>query len=51
MKLETKLKKEAKAAREIQKLLVQLRLERTGSTRTTWADAYDAHYQDATASS
>ena len=50
-KLETKLKKEAKAAREIQKLLIQLGLERAGSTRTTWAAAHDAYYQDATASS
>ena len=47
-KLKSQLKKEATAAREIQKLLVALRLERAGSTRTTWADAHDAYYQDAT---
>ena len=50
-KLETKLKKEATAALEIQKLLIRLGLERAGSTRTTWAAAHDAYYQDATASS
>ena len=50
-KLKSQLKKEATAASEIQKLLIQLRLERTGYTRTTWADAHDAYYQDATDSS
>ena len=47
-KLKSQLKKEATAASEIQKLLVALRLLRAGSTRTTWADAHDAYYQDAT---
>ena len=47
-KLETKLKKEATAASEIQKLLIQLGLERAGYTRATWAAAYDARYHPAT---
>ena len=47
-KLKSQLKKEATAAREIQKLLVALRLERAGSTRATWAAAYDARYPPAT---
>ena len=47
-KLETKLKNEATAALEIQKLLVALGIERAGYTRTTWAAAYDARYPPAT---
>ena len=47
-KLETKLKNEATAALEIQKLLVALGIERAGYTRATWAAAYDARYHPAT---
>jgi hypothetical protein len=46
--LKSKLTKEAKAAREIQKLLVALGIERAGYTRATWAAAYDARYHPAT---
>ena len=47
-KRKSQLTKEATAASEIQKLLVALRLERAGSTRATWAAAYDARYPPAT---
>ena len=47
-KRKSQLTKEATAASEIQKLLLALRLERAGSTRATWAAAYDARYPPAT---
>ena len=50
-KLETKLKNEATAALEIQKLLVALGIDPralSGYTRTTWAAAYDARSPPAT---
>ena len=46
--LKRKVTKEATAAREIQKLLVALGIERAGYTRTTWAAAYDARWPSAT---
>jgi len=43
-----KLEKEATEAREIQKLLVQLRLQPEAYARATWAAAYDAREASAT---